>query len=59
MRFKRTKRFLQLVTGIHRIHHVAYSYGWLVGFGFAYFGSKGWRNIVTVDYHDCTLTGVY
>ncbi|WP_214630017.1 hypothetical protein [Paenibacillus agaridevorans] len=59
-------RVIQFVTGIHRIHHIWYSYGWKVPFlPFAYFpaGSferrKGWKKISRKCYHNCTVTGRY
>lgn len=62
-------RVLQLVTGVHKVHHIMYSFGWKLplvrvayfppwsvnGQRFAY----GWRRIGPRDHHDCTATGRY
>lgn len=62
------KRHLQLLTGIHRIHSVKYSWGWKIPFtSYAWFDRYGLQklgkikvnNKVLDDYHDCTLTNQY
>lgn len=65
-------RILQRLTGVHRIHHIRYSFGWRLPFvGVAYFPrwcprsepsltyAYGWRRVAKKDYHDCTATGRY
>lgn len=59
-------RMLQRITGVHRVHHIWYSYGWKIPFtDWAYFPGKvygirhGIKRLDKVHYHDCTLTGVY
>jgi hypothetical protein len=61
-------RVLQLVTGIHRIHHLYWSYGWKIPlFKVGFFPGKrsdrshGFKLIKghAIDYHNCTITGVY
>lgn len=65
---KRAWRLLQRVTGFHRIHHMYWSYGWLVPIirvGYFHndsFGQKhGYKKLKGrgIDYHDCTKTGIY
>lgn len=69
----RIKRLLQRLTGVHRIHHVRYSFGWRLPFvGVAYFPRwisgrdehrtvhpSAWRRVDPREYHDCTATGRY
>jgi hypothetical protein len=67
---KQIFRVIQLITGVHRIHHIKHSYGWKVPFfnvalfddyGWIHFG-KGSATDGVVDwsgYHDCTTTGIY
>ncbi len=58
---------MQLITGLHRIHHIRYSYGWkLPLLKVGYFGEKDYKKFGFKrldgrgkDYHDCTATGVY
>lgn len=67
-------RLAQRLTGIHRIHHSRFSYGWkLPIISWAYFPPwttrgdnpktyrHGWQRVLGRgrDYHDCTATGVY
>lgn len=59
-------RLVQRVTGIHRIHHIWYGYGWKIPLtDKAYFPSKvsrmrhGFKDVDRDRYHDCTTTGVY
>jgi|GEM_PF-4311453 len=59
-------RFLQRATGIHRVHHIWYSYGYKIPFtNTAYFPSKvfgirhGFKRLDEDKYHNCTITGVY
>lgn len=58
---KRKKhRMIQRITGIHRIHHIWYSYGYKLPFiNLAYFQKHGFKRIDKDKYHDCTVTGVY
>lgn len=68
---KNMKRLIQIITFIHRIHHIIYSYGykiplinigWFDNYGFVWFGKsksldvKG--NLMRREYHNCTLSGV-
>lgn len=68
------RRLLQLVTGLHRIHHLRFAYGYKLPFvGWAYFppwtardGTDrptryvyGWQRVDRRHFHDCTRTGVY
>jgi hypothetical protein len=68
MRRAKHWRWLQRLTGVHRIHDVRWSYGWKLPIvPWAYFrgvrssGGEfipyGWH-LVTY-YHDCTATGTY
>jgi hypothetical protein len=63
-------RLIQLITGIHHIHHFDYSYGFKLPFlDVAYFEKYGWRKInipnlkdkngnkINKAYHNCTKTG--
>lgn len=74
MKGARRWRWLQLLTGVHRIHHIRFAFGFKLPFvQRAYFppwrvrdGSSvpkyyyyGWRRIRRDDYHDCTTTGKY
>jgi hypothetical protein len=65
-------RLLQLITGVHYIHHVYYSFGFKLPFieiaYFSKFGFKKTNNVKLKDrngkdikkpYHNCTLSGVY
>ena len=62
-------RLLQKMTGIHRIHHIHWSYGWKIPFvNAAYFDDKfehmggkshGFKSIKDGKYHNCTMTGIY
>lgn len=69
------KRFIQIITFIHRIHHYKYSYGYVFSL-FPYLGffpshayhykrcsfkydTGYFHKIKKDDYHDCTKTGVY
>jgi len=53
-------RLLQKITGIHRIHHVKYSYGWKLPYGqWAYFKKCGFKKVHIIYYHDCTNTNIY
>jgi len=53
-------RFLQLISGIHRIHHIRWSYGWKFWFlKKGYFDTKGWQKLDKSKYHNCTITGNY
>lgn len=69
---KTATRILQLLTGIHRIHHIRFGFGWRLPFvGLAYFppwsardGSEnptryryGWQRVESRHFHDCTATG--
>jgi len=68
----RKYRFLQLITGVHYIHHWYYSFGWKLPFiEVGYFLKHGWRKTnksnlkdkdgIKIDkpYHDCTKTNIY
>ena len=52
-------RFLQKITGFHRIHHILESYGYKIPFiCYGYFDRYGLRKINN-QYHDCTISGKY
>lgn len=62
------KRYLQLLTGFHRIHSVRYSYGYKIPFlSYGIFDNHGLQKLGTIsfnyriekDYHNCTLTNQY
>lgn len=63
------RRFVQVITGIHRIHHIIQAYGYKLPFvDVAYFDDYGWEKIMQFDginctskifYHNCTKTGIY
>jgi len=56
---KNIKRFIQLVTGFHRIHHVKESYGFKIPFTkYGYFDRYGLQKI-NKQYHNCTISGIY
>lgn len=68
-------RPLQLVTGVHRIHHIRWGFGLKLPFSswarFYSFVPRGearageprvtarWERVDPSDYHDCTSTGRY
>lgn len=63
-------RWLQLITGVHRIHHIVFNLGWKLPFlNIAYFDDYGWVNFSKLnpikkkgsfkDYHNCSITGRY
>lgn len=64
-------RLLQLITGVHYVHHLLYSFGFKVPFiELAYFKNYGWRKINDFKvkdkngkdikpYHNCSITGNY
>lgn len=64
---KNLKRIFQLITGIHRIHHIYFNYGWKLPFVnvgyfpiYTYAATKGTVHVISRDkYHDCTLTNIY
>lgn len=65
---KKGWRLLQYITGVHRIHHIYWSYGWKLPFiRLGYFprdafGQKhGFKKLQGrgSHHHDCTKTGVY
>lgn len=57
---RKNHRTIQRITGIHRIHHIWYSYGYkLPLINLAYFKKYGLKRIDKEKYHDCTVTGVY
>ncbi len=50
---------MQIVTNVHRIHHISWSYGWTFRpIRWAYFDNYGWQRL-DAYYHDCTWSGVY
>lgn len=62
------KRYIQLLTGFHRIHSVRYSYGYKIPFlPYGIFDDNGFKKLGTIsfnyrtekDYHNCTLTNRY
>lgn len=62
------KRYIQLLTGFHRIHSVRYSYGYKIPFlsygmfddhGVQKLGKIRINNLPEKDYHNCTLTNRY
>ncbi len=67
-RLKTIKRIIQKISGIHKIHHVQFSYGWKIPFfNSAWFKHSGLQKLkkikikgkLTEAYHNCTLTGIY
>ena len=65
-------RLIQLLIGVHYIHHVHYSYGFKLPFlEIAYFKNFGWKQTVhpklkgkkgkdiKKPYHNCSWSGVY
>ncbi len=54
-------RWLQFISGIHRIHHIWWSYGWKLPFvPVAHFsGKSGWKIVRRDKYLNCTMTGKY
>lgn len=65
---RRRWRWLQLLTGIHKIHDIRYSFGWKLPFvDWAYFPAmpalrptfRGWQRVQPTTYHNCTKTGRY
>lgn len=66
---RRRWRVVQAVTGVHRIHHILWSYGWRMPFcNVAFFERFGWRRLdprieslrsQSMSYHDCTTSGIY
>lgn len=65
-------RLIQLLTGVHYIHHFRYSFGFKLPFiEVAYFKNFGWKktntlklknkngNNIKKPYHNCTWSGVY
>lgn len=52
-------RWLQLITGFHRIHHILESYGYKIPFvPYGYFDRYGLRKINN-QYHNCTISNIY
>lgn len=53
-------RIIQMLTGVHRIHHIHFGYGYRLPFlRIAHFSRRGFQRIKHRDYHNCTLTGTY
>lgn len=64
-------RLLQLLTFVHAIHHIQYSYGYKLPFlKIGWFENYGWKSFYDMKfkskngepikgYHNCTLTGIY
>lgn len=53
-------RILQVIICVHRIHHIRYSFGWLIWpFGIAYFKGYGLKRIHRNEYHDCAIIGIF
>lgn len=57
-------RAVQIVTGIHRIHHIVWSYGYklpLVNIGYFHYRDTGFKRLKGrgEDYHNCTKSGIY
>lgn len=53
-------RMLQLITNIHRIHHIQFSYGYAFKpLSIGYFKGLGFKRVSKGEYHDCTATGRY
>lgn len=65
-------RFIQLLTGIHYIHHFHYSFGFKIPFiEVAYFKKFGFKRTnslklrdkngkcINKPYHNCTVTNIY
>lgn len=57
---KKKTRWLQLLTNIHFIHHIYWSFGWtFYGTGWGYFKAHGFKRIRRADYHNRTASNVY
>jgi len=53
-------RWLQFITGVNRIHHIHYSYGYKLPFlKLGFFKRYDWRIIKDIQYHNCTKSGIY
>lgn len=61
------KRLFQLLTLVHRVHHINFSYGWVfLPFMLGYFPSYrerghgwAWQFVRPKHFHNCTWTGIY
>lgn len=60
------KRVIQFISGVNKVHHIHYSYGYKIPFlNVAYFPTKSFgrrHGVKTLDeryYHNCTITGIY
>jgi hypothetical protein len=68
---RKVYRIVQFITGVNRIHHLQYSYGFKLPFvKIGWFDNYGWirfdksklkdrKGNALKGYHNCTLTGVY
>lgn len=55
-------RTFQLITGVNKVHHIYYSYGYKIPFlKVGYFPTHSWKKMKGhgIDYHNCTVTGIY
>lgn len=51
-------RLVRRLCPIRRVHHIVYSYGWVIPFfKLGYFERYGVKKVSS--YHDCTATGIY
>lgn len=61
----RSWRWLQIITGVHRVHHIRYGFGWTAPFSrtLVRFEDQrrlpGWSRVSPAQYHDSTQTGSY
>ena len=53
-------RVLQLITNIHKVHHIYFNYGYTFKpLNIGYFKGIGFKRIDRSEYHDCTSSGTY
>lgn len=59
---KRLPWWVRALLPLHRVHHIFEGYGTVVFPWWPrnlYHGADGWTMVRRVDYHDCTVSGVY
>lgn len=69
---QKIRHFICKVTGIHRIHHIRYAFGYTFPFSKRWVYFPAWttrgepkrypaalRSVNPRDYHDCTATEIY